>query len=135
MSISLFSFCLTFPSTSIILFRGPLVYPSIYGYIRQSKIEPSLRQYFQNRVCYVVFGLPSSQRNFPIQCTVSVFWVAVIMSRYPCSSSAFPVSCFSVCLDFVLFGLCVYSVIYFGMGFIRLWFNWLSMFLCQGCQF
>ena len=46
--------------------------------------------------------------------TVSMFWVAVILS-------AFPVSCSSSCLDFVLLALCVDSVIDFGMGFIR-WF-------------
>ena len=52
-------------STPIILFRVPLVYPLISGNICQSKMEPSLHQYSQNRVCYVVFELPSSRRNFP----------------------------------------------------------------------
>ena len=65
LSISLFFFCLTFPSTSIILVRGPLVYPSISGNIRQPKMEPSLRQYTQNRVCYVVYRLIRSSRNNP----------------------------------------------------------------------
>ena len=63
LSISLFSFCLAFPSTSIILVRGPLVYPSISGNIRQPKMEPSLRQNTQNRVCYVVYRLIRSSRN------------------------------------------------------------------------
>ena len=65
LSISLFSFCLAFPSTSIILVRGPLVYPSISGNIRQPKMEPSLRQNTQNRVCYVVYRLIRSSRNNP----------------------------------------------------------------------
>ena len=65
LSISLFSFCLAFPSTSIILVRGPLVYPSISGNIRQPKMEPSLRQYTQNRVCYVVYRATGSSRNNP----------------------------------------------------------------------
>ena len=66
LSISLFSFCLTFQSTSIILFRGPLVYPLISGNIRQPKMEPFLRQYFQNRVCYVVYRVTGSSQNKPI---------------------------------------------------------------------
>ena len=65
LSISIFSFCLTFPSTSIILVRGPLVYPLISGNIRQPKMEPSLRQYTQNRVCYVVYRAIRSSRNNP----------------------------------------------------------------------
>ena len=65
LSILLFSFCLTFPSTSIILFRGPLVYPLISGNIRQPKMEPFLRQYSQNRVCYVVYRVTGSSRNKP----------------------------------------------------------------------
>ena len=65
LSISLFSFCLAFLSTSIILVRGPLVYPSISGNIRQPKMEPSLRQNTQNRVCYVVYRLIRSSRNNP----------------------------------------------------------------------
>ena len=64
LSISLFSFGLTFPST-IILVRGPLVYPLISGNIRQPKMEPSLRQYTQNRVCYVVYRATGSSRNNP----------------------------------------------------------------------
>ena len=65
LSISLFSFCLTFPSTSIILVRGPLVYPLISGNICQPKMEPSLRQYTPNRVCYVVYRATGSSRNNP----------------------------------------------------------------------
>ena len=65
LSISLFSFCLAFPSTSIILVRGPLVYPLICGNIRQPKMEPSLRQNTQNRVCYVVYRATGSSRNNP----------------------------------------------------------------------
>ena len=65
LSISLFSFCLTFPSTSIILVRGPLVYPLISWNIRQPKMEPSLPQYTQNRVCYVVYRATGSSRNNP----------------------------------------------------------------------
>ena len=65
LSISLFSFCFAFPSTSIILVRGPLVYPSISGSIRQPKMEPSLRQNTQNRVCYVVYRVIRSSRNNP----------------------------------------------------------------------
>ena len=71
LSISLFSFCLTFPSTSIILFRGPLVYPLISGNIRQPKMEPFLRQYSQNRVCYVVYRVTGSSRNKPMRHTLS----------------------------------------------------------------
>ena len=65
LSILLFSFCLTFPSSSIILFRGTLVYPLISGNIRQPQMEPSLRQYTQNRVCYVVYRVTGSSRNKP----------------------------------------------------------------------
>ena len=65
LSILLFSFCLTFPSSSIILFRGTLVYPLISGNIRQPKMEPFLRQYSQNRICYVVYRVTGSSRNKP----------------------------------------------------------------------
>ena len=66
LSILLFSFCLTVPSTSIILVRGPLVYTLISGNIRQPKMEPSLSQYTQNWVCYVVYCATGSSRNNPI---------------------------------------------------------------------
>ena len=65
LSTSLFSFCSTSPSTSIILVRGPLVYPLISGNIRQPKMEPALRQYTQNGVCYVVYRATGSSRNNP----------------------------------------------------------------------
>ena len=84
LSISLFSFCLAFPLTSIILVRGPLVYPSISGNIRQPKMEPSLRQYTQNRVCYVVYRVIRSSRNNPSPFSVgglSLNWTLFISLR------------------------------------------------------
>ena len=66
LSISIFSFCWTFPSTSIILVKWPLVYPLISGNIPQPKMESSLRQYTQNWVHSVVYWVTGLSWNNPI---------------------------------------------------------------------
>ena len=84
LSISLFSFCLIFSSISIILIRGPLVYPLISWNIRQPKMEPSLRQCTQNLVCYIVYRVTGSSRNKPSINTsiVKIFEGVLVNARH-----------------------------------------------------